>query len=133
MSEGYTDQAVQPLPGDKWTIGFGSTENVKPGDKITPPKALERALTDVQKYEGAVKKCVTAPLAQREYDVYIDLAYNIGTNNFCTSTLVKKLNTFDYDGACKEILRWDRFQGVPNKGLAARRQREYEKCIGAQS
>lgn len=130
LSEGYTDTAVQPLPGDKWTYGFGTTEGVKPGDRITPPQALERKLRDVQKFEGAVKQCVKVPLYQYEYDAYISLAYNIGPTNFCGSTLVKKLNVTDYTGACKEILRWNRFQGQPNKGLTARREREYRQCIG---
>lgn len=130
LSEGYTDTAVQPLPGDKWTIGFGTTDGVKPGDRITPPQALERKLRDVVKFEGAVKQCVMVPLFQYEYDAYIQLAYNIGPTNFCGSTLVKKLNAQDYSGACKEIPRWNRFQGQPNKGLTARREREYKQCIG---
>jgi lysozyme len=135
LSEGYTDKAIEPLPGDKPTYGFGTTTHadgtpVKMGEKITPPKALERALIDVERFEGAVKKCVTAPLTQYEYDAYLSLAYNIGTANFCTSTLVKKLNAQDYKGACLEILRWDRFQGQPNAGLAKRRKHESDQCLG---
>lgn len=129
LSEGYTDRAVQPLPGDKWTVGFGTTEGVKAGDTIAPPKALERKLRDVQKFEGAIKQCVTAPLTQNEYDAYTQLTYNIGESAFCNSTLVRKLNARDYVGACQEILRWDRYKGQPNKGLADRRQREYRTCI----
>ena len=129
LSEGYTDRAVQPLPGDKWTYGFGTTEGVKAGDTIAPPKALERKLRDVQKFEGAIKQCVTAPLTQNEYDAYTQLTYNIGSGAFCSSTLVRKLNSFDYAGACQEILRWDRFNGQPKKGLADRRHREYQTCL----
>jgi lysozyme len=129
LSEGYTDRAVQPLPGDKWTYGFGTTDGVRPGDTITPPKALERKLRDVQKFEGAIKQCVSSPLTQNEYDAYMQLAYNIGTGAFCSSTLVRKLNAGDYDEACQEILRWDQFKGQPNKGLADRRHREYQTCI----
>ena len=129
LSEGFTDRAVQPLPGDKWTIGFGTTEGVRPGDTIAPPKALERKLRDVQAFEGALKQCVTVPLAQGEYDAYVSLAYNIGSTAFCNSTLVHLLNAGDYAGACKQILRWDRFKGQPVRGLALRRQREYETCI----
>jgi len=129
MSEGFTDRAIQPLPGDKWTYGFGTTDGVKPGDTISPPKALERKLRDVQAFEGALKQCVTVPLAQGEYDAYVSLAYNIGGTAFCSSTLVRLLNAGDYAGACKQILRWDRFKGHPVRGLTLRRQREYETCI----
>ena len=130
LSEGYSDTAIIPIKDDVPTLGFGSTEGVKLGDKTTPVKALARTLQDIQKFEGAIKKCVVVPLHQYEYDAYVNLAYNIGTGAFCGSTLVKKLNTLDYAGACQEILRWDRAKGVKIKGLTVRRQAEYQKCIG---
>lgn len=130
MHEGYTGRAVIPVPGDVPTIGFGTTGGVKLGDTTTPPQALARALTDVQKFEGALKQCVTAPLAQHEYDAYVSLSYNIGGGAFCGSTLVKKLNAGDYAGACAEILKWDKFKGRVLPGLTARRQAEYRQCRG---
>ncbi|MCR4304748.1 MAG: lysozyme [Gallionella sp.] len=129
-SEGYTDTAVIPVPGDVPTIGFGTTEGVKPGDRITPPRALARALTDVQKYEGALKRCVTVPLHQHEYDAYVSLAYNIGPGAFCGSTLVKRLNAGQYREACEQILVWNKFKGKPLRGLTLRRQSEYKTCMG---
>lgn len=131
VHEGYSETAYIPVPGDVPTIGFGTTEGVKPGDRITPTKALERALTDIQKFEGALKSCVKVPLHQHEYNAYISLSYNIGSAAFCNSTLVRKLNAGDFDGACQEILRWDKFQGKPLKGLTIRRQKEYAQCIGS--
>jgi lysozyme len=131
LSEGYTSTAVQPLPGDKWTYGFGTTEGVKAGDKIAPPQALQRKLADVQKFEGAVKQCVHVPLYQHEYDSYLSLAYNIGTAAFCASTLVRKLNAYAYEEACNEILRWDKYKGLPQAGLTARRKREHRTCLGS--
>jgi lysozyme len=130
LSEGYTAVAVAPVKGDVATYGFGTTAGVKAGDTITPPKALARALADTQAFEGAVRKCVTAPLYQYEYDAYVSLAYNIGPVNFCGSTLVAKLNALDYAGACTEILRWDRFKGKPLAGLTTRRRAEYVRCSG---
>ncbi len=128
--EGYSDTAIIPVPGDVPTIGFGTTGDVREGDKITPPKAVARALTDVQKFEGAIKRCVTVPLHQYEYDAYVSLTYNIGEGAFCRSTLVKKLNAGDYSGACEQILVWDKFKGKPLRGLTNRRQGEYKTCTG---
>jgi lysozyme len=130
MHEGYSDTAITPVPGDVPTIGFGTTGGVKMGDRITPPRAVARALTDIQKFEGAVKQCVKVPLAQNEYDAYISLSYNIGATAFCRSTLVKKLNALDYAGACLEVLKWDKFKGQPLRGLTIRRQAEYKQCRG---
>lgn len=130
VQEGYREKAYTPVPGDVATIGFGTTGGVKLGDTTTPEKALVRSLADVQKFEGAVKQCVTVPLHQHEYDAFLSLSYNIGTGAFCRSTLVRKLNAGDYTGACTEIKRWDRFQGKPLRGLTIRRDREYRECMG---
>ena len=142
LHEGYTDRAVIPVKGDVPTIGFGATTGVKPGDTTTPPEALARALADVQQFEGALKQCVTVPLAQHEYDALVSFSYNVGSHAFCQSTLVKKLNAEDYAGACSELLRWRFFQGkdcaLPANagvcgGLAKRREAEYRQCIGEAS
>ena len=139
LHEGYTDRAVIPVKGDVPTIGFGTTTGVKLGDTTTPPKALARALTDVQQFEGAIKQCVTVPLHQYEYDAFVSFSYNVGSSAFCKSTLVRKLNAGDYPGACAELLRWTKFQGrdcaAPENarlcgGLATRRRAEYRQCLG---
>lgn len=130
LKEGYTDQAIIPVPGDVPTIGFGTTDGVKMGDRTTPPKALARKLADVQKFEGAIRQCVRVPLHQHEYDAYVSLAYNIGSSAFCASTLVRLLNQEQYEDACRQILRWDRFKGEPLRGLTIRRQSEYAQCMG---
>ncbi len=130
--EGYTERATIPVPGDVPTLGFGTTAGVKIGDAIDPVRAVQRALIDVDHFEGAVKKCVTVPLHQHEYDAFIQLSYNIGVTAFCKSTLVRMLNALDYVGACNEILRWDRFHGRPLSGLTRRRQTEHALCAGDQ-
>jgi lysozyme len=128
--EGWCGSACIPIPGDVPTLGFGTTEGVKLGDTITPPKAVSRALQDVAKYEGAVKQCVKVPLHQYEYDAFISLSYNIGPGAFCGSTLVRVLNAGDYTEGCRQILRWDRAQGRQVRGLTLRRQAEYKTCKG---
>ena len=128
QSEGYTSRAVIPTKGDVPTIGFGTTAGVKMGDTITPQAAVSRALSDVSKFEGALKRCVKVPLTQGEYDAYLSLSYNIGSGAFCGSTLVRKLNASDYAGACEQVLVWDKAGGRRVQGLTARRHREYAQC-----
>ena len=130
LHEGYRENAYIPVAGDIPTIGFGTTSGVKLGDRTTPEKALQVAIRDVQNFEGAIKECVKVPLTQNEYDAYVSLSYNIGANAFCRSTLVKRLNSQDYIGACNQILRWDQFKGKPLAGLTKRRQEEHRKCLG---
>lgn len=143
LQEGYTDTAIQPLPGDKWTHGFGSTTNaqgkpLKPGEAITPPKALEQKLRDVRHFEGALKGCVTAPLTQGEYDSLVSLAYNVGADAVCKSTMVRLHNQGKHAEACAQFDRWTIYQGKDCRdpanrcsGLAKRRAAERATCEGA--
>jgi lysozyme len=143
--EGYTDTAVIPTKGDVPTKGFGTTDGVKMGDKTNPVEAAQRALTDVSKFEGALKQCVKVPLHPAEYDLYVDLSYNIGPTAFCNSTVVKRLNAQDYTGACEAILLFKKVS-LPNGtkfdcstpgnkicyGLWTDRLRIHKKCTEAQ-
>ena len=133
LDEGYRNRAYIPVPGDVPTIGFGTTGGVKMGDTIEPPQALSRKLADIQKFEGALKQCVKVPLHQHEYDAYLSLSYNIGSGAFCSSSLVRVLNQGQYDAACREILRWDKFKGAPLRGLTIRREREFKQCMGSET
>ena len=128
--EGYSDRAIIPVPGDVPTIGFGTTEDVQMGDTITPLKAVERALQDVTRFEGAIKQCVRVPLHQYEYDAAIQLSYNIGPTAFCNSTVVRRFNAGDYEGACEAFLMWNKVNGRVVRGLVLRRQKEYRLCRG---
>lgn len=128
--EGFRDEAYIPVPGDKPTIGFGTTTDVKPGDRITVDRALIRLLNDANKFEQAVKRCAPVPMFPHEFSAYVSLAYNIGETAFCNSTLAKKLNALDYDGACDQILRWNKFNGEVLQGLVNRREHEHKMCKG---
>lgn len=129
-NEGFSDRAYIPVKGDVPTIGFGTTEGVKMGDRTTPVDALKALNRDVAKYEKDIKKCIKVPLSQNEFDAYVDLAYNIGPGAFCSSTLVRRLNHGDYASACRSILDWNKFHGTVLPGLTKRRQAEYYTCMG---
>lgn len=129
--EGYRDTAYIPVPGDVPTIGAGRTEGVKLGDTTNPVREMSYLLKNLEgTYAAAVKRCVTVPLYQHEFDAYVSLAYNIGVGRFCSSSLVGKLNAGDYEGACAEIKRWNRQGGRVLPGLTNRREAEYRQCMG---
>ena len=130
--EGFRDEAYIPVEGDVPTIGFGSTAGVQLGDKITVTEGLERLYRDVGKAESAIGRCVTVPLTQGEYDAYTSFAFNVGSSAFCGSTLVKKLNSGDYPGACAELKRWVYSGGRKVDGLVKRRESEYARCMGSE-
>ena len=130
VNEGFSDHAYIPVKGDVPTIGYGETQGVKMGDRITAIDALKALNRDVAVYENDIKKCIKVPLSQNEFDAYVDLAYNIGPGAFCSSTLVRRLNHGDYALACRSILDWNKFHGAVLPGLTKRRQAEYYTCMG---
>ena len=130
--EGYRETAYIPVPGDVPTIGFGSTKDVRMGDKTTPVRSLVRLMEEVDSvYVAGVKKCVTVPLHQHEFSAYVSFTYNVGVSAFCKSTMVKKLNAEDYDGACAELSNWVYGPGKKKlNGLVKRRAEERAICEG---
>lgn len=131
LHESYRDAAYLPTKNDVPTIGFGTTEGVKMGDKITVERALVRLLADADKFQRELKACIgDVPLHQHEWDSIVSWSYNVGAGAACRSTLVKKLKAGDYAGACAELLRWDKQGSITLRGLTIRRQAEYKQCMG---
>lgn len=113
-----------------WTIGWGHTEGVKDGDRITIGQAELFLTGDLVQYEKALNNLVKVPLNQNQFDALISLIFNIGITAFKNSTLLRKLNTNDYVGASEQFLVWNKItlNGIKktSQGLSNRRQAEKE-------
>lgn len=104
-----------------WTIGVGHTAGVKRGDEITMAQVDEFLRADLAEAQKAVNTLVTTPLTQGQFDALVSFVFNLGAGAFKGSTLLKKLNAGDYDGAADELLRWNRAGGRVLAGLTKRR------------
>lgn len=111
-------------PAGIWTVGFGSTEGVYDGMRITMGEALRRLQDHLLPLELQIEHLVKAPLSQSAFDALCCLTYNIGIGAFEHSTLLQRLNAGDHAGAADQFLVWDRVRGAPCPGLARRRQAE---------
>ena len=144
--EGFRDKAYIPVPGDRPTVGFGSTFNpdgtpVKMGDTATPQKALRMSLAHIGKDELQLKRCVTGPLSQPEYDILVDFAYWRGSGGACRSEVVKAINRGDYVASCSAYLSLDSRRATGKdckdpangcRGVWLRAQERHKKCMEAQ-
>jgi len=132
MGEEFEGFSARPYrdPAGVWTIGYGSTRD-QLGHPIT---AHTPAITKVIA-EGLMRRDLTAaatevsadvhvPMTDEERAALIDLIYNIGSGAFKGSTLLRKLNAGDYDGASLEFLRWNQAGGHVLAGLVRRRAAE---------
>ena len=111
------------------TVGYGFTKNdipdLKEGYSMDKTTA-ERMLPDLvnTKYGATVRDKIKVPLTDQQYSALSSFAYNVGPTNFSSSTLVKKLNAGDYEGAASEFKNWNRAGGKQLEGLSRRRAAE---------
>jgi len=111
------------------TIGYGHTgPDVKSGMKITKARADDLLHKDMQWAIDAVSKSVTVPTNQYQQAALISLTFNIGAGAFKSSTLLRKLNAGDIEGAANEFCRWNKATVGGKKtvinGLTRRRESE---------
>ena len=130
-SEGFRGNAY-PDPatcGKPYTVGYGTTVYpsgmpVKLGDKVTQEQADAYLRDDVKKFESAVGNAVKVKLTQGQFDALVSFTYNVGPSNMASSTLIKKLNAGDVNGAADEFPRWNKAAGKVMAGLTTRRAAE---------
>ena len=105
-----------------WTIGYGHTgEDVRSGARIRPEDAERLLRADLAVAEAAIHTLVTQPLAQPSFDALASFVFNVGAQAFAGSTLLRKLNAGDTEGAAAEFERWRYAGGRALPGLLRRR------------
>ena len=104
--------------GAPWTVGWGSTgPGIGPGTIWEQSQADARLLEDIGRFETIVNNAVTVPLDQGQFDAMTSLLFNVGPGspskdgivrlkNGSPSTLLRKLNQRDYDGASLAFDSW---------------------------
>lgn len=112
-----------------WTIGYGHTSKagpptVKKGMSISQERAEEILCEDLKQFEKAVAKAVKVSLTDEQFAALVSFCYNVGTNAFNNSTLLRKLNQGDYASVPFELQKWNKAGGKVLKGLANRRAAE---------
>lgn len=104
--EGFVGHVYEDFAGKK-TIGFGHL--LKEGEvftTITRDEGLEMLRDDVGVAESHVNTHVTVELTQAQFDALVSFTFNLGGGALAKSTLLRKLNAGDFDGASVEFLRW---------------------------
>ena len=111
--------------GAPWTIGYGSTKGVTPGMTITEEEAERRLRDDLEAAEQCVERSIKGViLTDDEFSACVALSFNIGCGAFSGSTLARKLNAGDREGAALEFRRWSNAGGKVMAGLVRRRAAE---------
>lgn len=128
--EGLRTKAYRDIVG-KWTICYGETRGVKPGDYHSKAECDRMLANRLVEFEAGVRRCLKDPdsIPDGPYVAFISLAYNVGTGAFCRSTVARRANAGDIRGACDAILMWNRAGGRVVQGLVNRRRHERTICL----
>ncbi|MDR2366135.1 MAG: lysozyme [Zoogloeaceae bacterium] len=120
-TEAYAD------PAHGWnvpTICYGHTAGVAKGDRATLDACRVFLREDYRPVGAALERLVQVPVTENQALALADLVFNIGEGAFAKSTLLKKLNAGDYEGAAAEFDRWVYANGKKLPGLVKRRAAE---------
>lgn len=122
---------VKPDASGNPTWGWGHKDMAaKPGEAKTAAECQEVFDSDTCHARRTVEQKVNVDLNDHEFDALVIFTFNVGVEDFATSTLVRKLNAGDRAGVPEQLRRWvkekDPTSGkeVVSKGLQARRAAE---------
>lgn len=123
--EGFRSEAYK-CPAGIWTIGYGFTAGVKPGDRITEAEAEERLREELARFEKAVSDTIKVKLTSNQFSALVSFTFNLGAGALKSSTLARVLNQGDYQTAANEFLKWNKAGKKVLPGLTKRREAERE-------
>lgn len=127
------------LSAKPWTIGWGHTGSDVFEGLVWSQEIADRTFeADISRFEVGVNSLVKVPVTQGQFDALVSFAYNVGLDidddtkaeGLGDSTLLRKLNARDYDGAAKQFLLWVSKGTASEKGLTRRRKTEVERFYG---
>jgi GH24 family phage-related lysozyme (muramidase) len=93
------------------TAGYGHL--VRPGDDLNKLRNLDEAgarsllARDLSDAVASVARLVKVKLTNNQAAALDDFVFNVGSDKFAKSTLLRKLNAGDYAGAANEFQRWN--------------------------
>jgi len=111
-------------PGGIPTIGWGHTGGVKLNTTISQIRADALLEADLADSASCIESSVRNPLSDNQFGALVSLVFNIGTENFKQSTLLKDLNAGQYDLAADQFSRWIYVKGQKSMELIKRRDEE---------
>lgn len=130
--EGLRLQAYEDSAG-VWTVGYGSTRGVVPGMVITRQQAEDRLIQDIRDAERTIERALSVPVNDNQYSSLVSWTFNVGVGAMQRSTLMRKINRGDLQGAAEQFLRWvwatDAATGKKVKQPGLIRRREAERAL----
>lgn len=128
-AEGVRQIAYQDVsPMRNWTICFGETKGVKPGDHKTRAECDAMLEGRLMEFGAKVDRCTKVELPAPRKAAVTDFAYNEGEGMYC-KYIAPQINAGKTREACDHLLHFNTAGGIVFPGLTKRRQVERELCL----
>ena len=119
-------------PAGVITIGYGHTATLDGrkltiNDSVTQAQADALLDSDLSNFSASLLHALDASeivVNQNQFDALVSFAFNVGVHALVTSTLWKKMEQGDMEGAAKQFDRWVYAGGTKLQGLITRRKAE---------
>ena len=125
--EGYRSTAYQDS-GGVWTIAYGRTSGVYPGQTTNRAQALRWLAQDLREASAAVKRNVRVKLTVRERIATISFVFNVGEGGLQSSTFLRELNAGNKRRAADALRLWVK-DAAGNTLLGLQRRRAAERWL----
>lgn len=120
LNEGFKPKVYTCSAGKK-TIGYGFTHpSLLARGKMTEAEADAALRWYISEYRKVLKKYVKVPLNTNQEAVLLDFIHQFGETQFRKSTLLRRLNSRDYNGVPYELSRWVYQKKLDKKGRPVR-------------
>lgn len=117
----YPDPGTRGAP---YTVGYGHTAGVFKDTHIGVDMAVRLLKLDLEEAGRYIEKMVTVELNDNEFSALLSFVFNLGPQNLKNSTLLRKLNEGDKQGASEEFGKWNKAAKRVMQGLTRRREAE---------
>ena len=113
--------------GGVWTIGYGHTSGVQPGQTISQAQADAYLKQDIASFENEVSSLAKnkgVKLTQGQFDALVSFSYNCGGENLRSSGIMDMLKNGNIDAAASKMKEYTHAGGKVLQGLVKRRETE---------
>lgn len=93
-------------PAGVWTIGYGHTGDVQPGQRISAKQAEQLLRDDLAACGEQIEALIRVPLSDCQFAALVSFVFNAGAGSLRSSSLRRRLNDGDYDGVPSELAKW---------------------------
>ena len=128
--EGFRGSAYR-CPAGVWTIGYGHTTQAGPPAvtaslRLTEVQAHAVLAADLERFARDVRLALRRELNDQQFSALVSFAYNVGSNAFRSSSVLKAVNAGDFDAVPRRLQLWIKGGGRVLPGLVKRRAAEAE-------